>query len=104
VPGSDVTYAEGAGPDRRSYRVDFGKAERELPGFRPAWTLSAGIEQLRDAYRRHGLDEGATRGPRFVRLRRIQELLDAGELEPSLRWSREEPGPASAIRSPASTA
>jgi nucleoside-diphosphate-sugar epimerase len=87
VPGSRPTYAEGAGPDPRSYRVDFSKAERELPGFRPTWTLAAGIEQLRQAYEREGLDAAAVQGPRFVRLRRIRELVGAGELDTRLRWS-----------------
>ncbi len=34
VPGSTVTFAEGASPDKRSYRVDFTKAATKLPGFR----------------------------------------------------------------------
>lgn len=87
IPGAHVTYAEGGGPDRRSYRVDFSKAEDSLPGFRPTWTLARGIEQLRDAFRRHGLGETDVQGTRFVRLRRIRELMDAGELGPALRWS-----------------
>ena len=29
-PGCEVEYAEGAGPDPRSYRVDFGKLARAL--------------------------------------------------------------------------
>ena len=35
---NDVTYAEGASPDPRSYRVDFGKFARAFPDFRFAWT------------------------------------------------------------------
>jgi nucleoside-diphosphate-sugar epimerase len=85
VPGSSVAYAEGGGPDARSYRVDFSKAERELPGFRPTWTLAAGVARLREAYQRHGLDAAATAGSRYVRLRRIQELRDAGKLGSTLR-------------------
>jgi nucleoside-diphosphate-sugar epimerase len=98
VPGSFATFAEGAGPDPRSYRVDFSKAEHELPGFRPTWTLAAGIEQLRDAYESRGLDAAATLGSRFVRLRRIRELMDAGELGPGLRWASAERRQAAALR------
>jgi nucleoside-diphosphate-sugar epimerase len=86
VPGSRVTYAEGGGPDKRSYRVDFSKAETSLPGFRPRWTVAEGVRQLADAYLRHGLNVGDVSSQRFIRLRRIQALLDAGELGPDLRW------------------
>jgi nucleoside-diphosphate-sugar epimerase len=87
IPGGRVMYADGGGPDKRSYRVDFSKAEDSLPGFRPTWTLAAGVEQLRDSFVQFGLDETLVRGTRFVRLRRIQELMDAGDLGPALRWS-----------------
>lgn len=85
IQGSRATFAEGAGPDTRSYRVDFSRAEQKLPGYQPVWTLASGIEQLRDAYERHGLDADAVAGSRFVRLRRIRELVDAGELAKGLR-------------------
>ncbi|MGH9203941.1 MAG: NAD-dependent epimerase/dehydratase family protein, partial [Vicinamibacterales bacterium] len=72
VPGSSVVFAEGGGPDARCYRVDFSKAERNLPGFRPRWTLLDGIRQLVGAYSRFGLTQNDL--ARFIRLRRIQAL------------------------------
>jgi len=44
VPDCEVSFAPGASPDARNYRVDFGKAEKSLPGYTPQWTLRAGIE------------------------------------------------------------
>src|SRR4029450_12127677 len=44
--GAPVTFAEGASPDKRDYRVDFGKIGRLLPSFQPAWTVPQGIDQL----------------------------------------------------------
>jgi nucleoside-diphosphate-sugar epimerase len=41
VPGSEVTFAEGAGPDLRCYRVDCGKLAR-LPGVELRWTVRRG--------------------------------------------------------------
>ena len=38
VPGSSITAAHGAGPDKRSYRVDCSKIAMQLPKFRPQWT------------------------------------------------------------------
>ena len=86
VPGSQVTYAEGGGPDKRSYRVDFSKAEDRLPGFEPRWTVADGVRELADAYARHGMDSEELSSSRFVRLRRIQALQAEGRLGPDLRW------------------
>ena len=36
VPDSTISFAPGAGPDRRSYRVSFDKLARELPRIPPA--------------------------------------------------------------------
>src|SRR5215208_1225294 len=56
VPGCRITYAEGAGPDKRCYRVDCGKIARVLPDFQPRWDARRGAEELYEAYRRAGLD------------------------------------------------
>jgi nucleoside-diphosphate-sugar epimerase len=86
VPGCRITYAEGAGPDKRCYRVDCSKIERLLPQWRPRWDARAGAAELRDAYVRAGLTESAFRGARYTRLLRIQELQDEGRLDAHLRW------------------
>ena len=39
VPGSRVAYAEGGGPDLRSYRVDFAKMARRFPEVKPDWNV-----------------------------------------------------------------
>jgi nucleoside-diphosphate-sugar epimerase len=80
-----VTFAEGASADTRDYRVDFGKITRLLPGFRPRWTVPRGIEELAEDMHRYGLSTDDFEGPRFVRLRRIEELRRAGRLDDLLR-------------------
>ena len=86
IDGSRVTYAEGGGPDPRSYRVDFTKAGKSLPGFHPRWTLLEGISELVESYRRYGVTLDDLTSPRFIRLRRIQFLHGAGEVGADLRW------------------
>jgi nucleoside-diphosphate-sugar epimerase len=86
VPGSEVSLAAGAGPDRRDYRVDFGRITRELPGFTPRWDLRAGIRELVDAYRTNGLTLADVESGRYVRLRRLRDLIEREALDPSLRW------------------
>ena len=55
VPNCSVSFAAGAASDIRDYRVDFSKIERELPGYRPQWTVRRGIEQLWAAYANGGM-------------------------------------------------
>jgi nucleoside-diphosphate-sugar epimerase len=76
-----VTFAEGAAPDKRDYRVDFGKVTSLLPGFRPSWTVPAGIDELGADMERNGLDAADFEGPRFVRLERINQLRGQGLLD-----------------------
>jgi nucleoside-diphosphate-sugar epimerase len=85
VPGSQVTFAEGASADLRNYRVDFKKIETKLPGYAPSWTLRAGIEELYQAYRRHGLGKDEWLGSRYYRLRTIKELQSQGAVDGDLR-------------------
>jgi len=80
-----VTFASGAGPDKRDYRVDFSKITERLPAFRPAWTVAAGIQQLAGDMARYELKAEDFEGPRFVRLARIRELSQAGRLDEELR-------------------
>jgi nucleoside-diphosphate-sugar epimerase len=88
--GAPVTFAEGASPDSRDYRVDFGKIGRMLPSFRPTWTVPAGIDQLMTDMNRYGLTtENLERT--YVRLQRIDELQTAGRLDDQLRSAQERP-------------
>ena len=89
VPGSHVEYAPDGGPDKRCYRINCDKIRRLLPGFRPQWTARQGAQELYDAYRTAGLSREQVECGRYVRISQIQRLLDAGQLDPCLRWSRQ---------------
>jgi nucleoside-diphosphate-sugar epimerase len=80
-----VTFAAGAGPDKRDYRVDFTKIKTILPAFTPRWKVADGIEELARDMRRFGLSTEDFEGPRYVRLARIRELTSAGRLDDQLR-------------------
>ncbi len=92
VPGSRVEYAPGGGPDLRCYRVNCDKIHRMLPAFRPQWNARKGAQELYDAYRVVGLTRGDMESGRYVRLKQIQRLLKAGQLDPSLHWSSQHAG------------
>jgi nucleoside-diphosphate-sugar epimerase len=87
VPGSRVRYAEGGGPDPRCYRVDCGKLARMVPEFQPQWTVRTGMEELHEAFKRHGLTREQFLGDRYLRIKQILKLQADGRLDASLRWT-----------------
>jgi nucleoside-diphosphate-sugar epimerase len=88
VPNSTVSFAEGASPDLRNYRVDFKKIETTLPGYKPTWTLKKGIEELYAAYKAHGLTKDEWMGSRYYRLKTIKSLQERGLLDDQLHVKR----------------
>jgi nucleoside-diphosphate-sugar epimerase len=86
VPGARATFAAGGGPDKRSYRVDCSKITRVLPEFEARWTVRRGVEELHEAFTDHGLTLEQFTGARYLRIRRVQELQEAGDLDHELRW------------------
>jgi nucleoside-diphosphate-sugar epimerase len=85
VPGSRLTFAGGAGPDQRSYQVDFAKLNDAFPQLKLGWSVPDGIRELVDAYDGCGLRYEDFTSSRFVRLRRIKELQAAGIIDAGLR-------------------
>jgi nucleoside-diphosphate-sugar epimerase len=94
VPGSRVSFADGAGPDLRNYRVDFSKLNETFPDLKLRWRVPDGVDQLVGAYALHGLTHQNFLSSRFVRLRRIRELLSFGILDQMLRRQTNEQFPA----------
>jgi nucleoside-diphosphate-sugar epimerase len=85
VDGCEIEYAGEGEPDERSYRVDFSKLRRTFPDFELEWTVERGVAELVAAYREVGLDVDTFLGDRYIRLSRLQRLLDDGALDDSLR-------------------
>jgi nucleoside-diphosphate-sugar epimerase len=88
VPGCRVEYAPQGGPDKRCYRINCDKIQRALPTFRPQWNARKGAQELYEAYQAAGLSYSDIERNRYTRISRIQELMSAGTLDSSLRWSR----------------
>jgi nucleoside-diphosphate-sugar epimerase len=86
VPGSEVSFAEGAGPDKRCYRVDCAKLATTLPALELRWTVRRGVEQLYQAFKQHGLALDDLTGSRFQRIAHVQSLIQDGRLDGDLRW------------------
>jgi nucleoside-diphosphate-sugar epimerase len=85
VPGCRIEIAPGAGPDKRSYRVNFEKIAKALPEFAPRWDVHLGARQLYKSFIATGLTLAEFRGSRYQRTRHIKELLANGVIDGDLR-------------------
>jgi nucleoside-diphosphate-sugar epimerase len=89
VPGCDLQLADGAGPDKRNYRVDCNKIVNTLPEFEPQWTAKRGAQELYQAYKQNGLELSEFEGPRYRRVDHIRMLIEQGLLDMRLRWTNQ---------------
>ncbi|MER8752181.1 NAD(P)-dependent oxidoreductase [Mesorhizobium sp. M1050] len=85
VPGCRLEFASDAGPDKRSYRVNFDKIARALPAFKPQWDARTGAEQLYRAYSASNVTLEEFEGPRFQRIGHIRYLLANRLLDERMR-------------------
>lgn len=86
VPNCEVGYAADAGPDKRCYRVEFGKYAKTFPDHQLDWDARRGVEHIHDSYSKFGLEKGEYEGPKFKRVAQIKHLLGSGQLDETLRW------------------
>jgi nucleoside-diphosphate-sugar epimerase len=86
LPQCEITFAEGASSDARSYRVDFSKFGACFPDCVFEWTAQKGADELATAYEAIGLEEAELSGQRYLRLGRLRLLLSQGRLGDELRW------------------
>ena len=86
VPGSEIEFVTDHEGDQRTYIADFSKIAEKLPQFQPSWTAKSGAHQLYQAYKSIDLTLEQFTGSRYIRLKRIDELLRSGRLDDNLRW------------------
>jgi nucleoside-diphosphate-sugar epimerase len=86
VPNCEVEFAADSGPDKRCYRVDCSRILSVLPEFQPQWDARKGAKELYDAYTQIGLTLEEFEGPRYQRISHLQQLIDGGDVDNTLRW------------------
>jgi nucleoside-diphosphate-sugar epimerase len=87
VPGCRIEFAKDASPDKRCYRVDFGKFYSSFPHHKPKWDAASGAIELYESYRKYGIRQEDFEGPRYKRIDHIKRLLSTGRLDETLRWT-----------------
>jgi nucleoside-diphosphate-sugar epimerase len=86
VPGSEVTFAEGASADNRTYHVSFAKIRKLLPEFKPAWNIEKSAKRLYAAFQEAGITFEDFQGRKFTRLKQLNHLLELERLDEDFRW------------------
>ncbi|MFI5323863.1 MAG: NAD-dependent epimerase/dehydratase family protein [Thermodesulfobacteriota bacterium] len=87
VPGCRIEFAKDASPDKRCYRVDFGKFHSTFPDYKHKWDAVSGAEEIYQSYKKHGIRQEDFEGPRYKRIDHIKQLLSTGRLDETLRWT-----------------
>ena len=86
VPGSRLEVLAQPGADQRTYKTDFSKFARLIPGFEFKWNPPTGAQELYAAFKTVGLVRDTFVDKRFTRLKWLRHLLDTGQLDANLRW------------------
>lgn len=86
VPGTRVSIATDAPPDKRSYRVDFGLYRSLAPAHQPRVDLDTSIDRLIAGFTAMGFADPDFRNSPFMRLKTLERHIASGRLGEDLRW------------------
>lgn len=86
IPNCAIEILGEKGGDTRSYRVNFDKALKTLPGFSPSWDLDRGIVQLLDWFTVQDVSINMLKSRQFIRLEQLKHLIEGGLLNSSLEF------------------
>jgi len=84
-PGCELSVGQKSG-DNRSYRVNFDRIHRELPGFECRHTARDGARELREVFERIEMSVDTYQFRAFTRLKQLKYLQATNQVDPSLRW------------------
>ncbi len=86
VPGTKVSINVDAPADSRSYQVEFQRFAELAPKHQPQRTLAQSIAGLVEGLRSMGFADANFRNSELIRLRVLQDHIDAGRLSTDLFW------------------
>jgi nucleoside-diphosphate-sugar epimerase len=84
-PGCELSVGPSGG-DNRSYRVNFDKIHRELPGFECRHTARDGARQLRQLFERIQMSPDTYQFRAFTRLKQLKYLQATNQIDADFRW------------------
>ena len=84
-PGCTVSVGA-SGSDNRSYRVNFERIHRELPGFECQYTARDGAQQLRELFERIQMAPETYQFRAFTRLKQLMYLQSTRQIDDEFYW------------------
>ncbi len=87
IPNIEVSINKDALPDKRSYRVNFGKFTKLAQGFLPVVDLQNAVVDLRDGLLAMRFQDSDFRTAEFMRLVTLKRLREMGHLTDNLEWT-----------------
>ncbi|MBW4664102.1 MAG: SDR family oxidoreductase [Chroococcus sp. CMT-3BRIN-NPC107] len=85
--GCQLTFGEN-GSDNRSYRVNFEKINKNLPGFKCDWNATRGAEQLFNLFQQIDLTSETFLSRGFTRLKQLEHLIRTQQIDKDFFWSK----------------
>jgi nucleoside-diphosphate-sugar epimerase len=85
-PGCEVSTGP-AGGDNRSYRVNFDRIHRELPGFQARYTARDGARDLRELFERIQMPPEIYQFRAFTRLKQLKYLQATKQVDSQFFWT-----------------
>jgi nucleoside-diphosphate-sugar epimerase len=84
-PGCEVSVGPPSG-DTRSYRVNFDKIHRQLPGYRCRHTARDGARQLHEIFQRIEMSPDTYQFRAFTRLKQLKYLQKTNQIDAEFYW------------------
>lgn len=84
-PSCKVTFGPSGG-DNRSYRVNFDRIRKVLPGFRCEWDAERGARQLLEVFRGISMSADTFQSAPFTRLKQLEWLIQSGQIDQQFFW------------------
>jgi nucleoside-diphosphate-sugar epimerase len=85
-PGCEVSVGPPSS-DTRSYRVNFDRIHRELPGFKCKYTARDGVRQLRQVFQQIEMSPDTYQFRAFTRLKQLKYLQATKQIDANFFWS-----------------
>jgi len=85
-PGCELSVGPPSG-DTRSYRVNFDRISRELPGFECRYTARDGARQLHELFERIQMQPETYQFRAFTRLKQLQYLQATRQIDGEFHWT-----------------
>jgi nucleoside-diphosphate-sugar epimerase len=85
-PGCTLSVGPSGG-DTRSYRVNFDRIHRELPGFRCRYSARDGVRQLLEIFQRIEMQPETYQFRAFTRLKQLKYLLSTNQVDAAFYWT-----------------